>query len=90
MAVAFTQMFGHSYLIGVSAIKHSKLKEQRSVIKFLSVEGEKPCHIFRDFRKDLLILAYHVPDFIAGFREGRDSIRDRPRAFQVESFWEKP
>ena len=29
----------------------SKLEEQRSVIKFLLYEGEKPCHIFQKLQK---------------------------------------
>jgi hypothetical protein len=34
-------------MIGVSSIIDSLLEEQRSVIKFLIAEGEKPCHIFQ-------------------------------------------
>ena len=45
----------------------SKLEEQRSEIKFLLLEGEKPCHIFQRLRKVFLKLAHLVQPFIAGF-----------------------
>lgn len=38
---------------------------------------------FRDSIKDLLVLAYHLPHFEAGFSqflEGRTCVRDMPRA----------
>ena len=47
-------------MIGVSSIMDSLLEEQRSVIKFLVAEGEKPCHIFQRLKKDFLINVYHV------------------------------
>jgi hypothetical protein len=45
----------------------SLLEEQRSVIKFLIAEGEKPCHIFHRLKKDFLINVYHVQPSTTGF-----------------------
>ena len=39
-----TQNFEHLNKVGVRATLDSKLEEQRSVIKFLLLEGEKHCH----------------------------------------------
>jgi hypothetical protein len=47
-------------MIGVSSIMDSLLEEQRSVIKFLVAESEKPCHIFQGLNEDFLINVYHI------------------------------
>ena len=53
----------------------SKLEGQRSVIKFLLLEGEKPCNIFQRLQIFFLKPSYPVQPFIAGFyslgREGQ-------------------
>jgi hypothetical protein len=54
-------------MIGVSSIMDSLLEEQRSVIKFLVAEGEKPCYIFQRLKKDFLINVYHVQPSTTGF-----------------------
>ena len=54
--------------VGVKAIMDSKLEEQRSVIKFLLLEGEKPCHIFfQRLQKSFAKACISVQPFIAGF-----------------------
>jgi hypothetical protein len=45
----------------------SLLEEQRSAIKFLFAEGEKPCHIFQRLKNEFLINVYHVQLFTTGF-----------------------
>ena len=40
--------------VGVRAAMDSKLEEQRSVIKSMFLEGEKPCHIFQSCRQVFL------------------------------------
>ena len=64
--------------MGVRATMDSKQGEQRSVIKFLLLECEKPCHIFKDCRNFFL---KPVQPFKAGFqlRKGRPSVRHKPR-----------
>jgi hypothetical protein len=54
-------------MIGVSFIMDYLLEEQRSVIKFLVAEGEKPCHIFQRLKNDFLINVYHVQPSTTGF-----------------------
>ena len=46
MRSVYTQSFEHLNKLGVRATIDSKLEEQRTVINFLVLEGEKPCHIF--------------------------------------------
>ena len=41
-----TPSFEHLNKVGVRAAMDSNLEEQRSIIKFLLLDGEKPCHIF--------------------------------------------
>ena len=51
MINVYTLSFEHLKKVGVRATMDSRLEEQISVIKFLHLEGEKPCHIFKDCRK---------------------------------------
>ena len=51
MTIAYTQFTAHLYMKGASVIMDSLLGEQRSVIKFMVAEGEKPCHIFQRLKK---------------------------------------
>ena len=52
MRSVYTQIsFEHLNKVGVRTTMGSKLKEQRSVIKFLLLEGEKPCHIFQRLQR---------------------------------------
>ena len=58
----------------------SKLKKQRSVIKFLLSESEKPCRIFNGCRKVFLKPVYPVQHFIAGFHSLWRTFKcDKPR-----------
>jgi hypothetical protein len=72
-------------MIGVSSIIDSLLEEQRSVIKFLVAEGEKPCNIFQRLKKRFSekcvsrSIFYNLVSQISQFREGRTSVCDRPR-----------
>ena len=47
MRCVFIQSFEHLNKVGVRATMDSKIEEQRSVIKFLLLEVEKPCNIFQ-------------------------------------------
>ena len=43
----YTERCDHSKKIGGRATMDSKLEDQRSIIKFLLLGGEKPCNIFQ-------------------------------------------
>ena len=45
------------------ATMHSKLQAQRSAIKFLLLEDEKLCHIFKVAEKKILKLANPIQPF---------------------------
>jgi hypothetical protein len=54
-------------------------EEQRSVIKFLVAEGEKPCHIFQRLKKrfsDKCVLSSTFFNRVSQFREGRITVTD--------------
>ena len=60
----------------------SKLEEQRSVIKSLLFESEKPCHSFQKLQKGFSKACISHSTFcscVSQFREGRTSVRDKPR-----------
>ena len=58
-----------------------ELEEQRSVVKFLLLEGKKPCHIFQRLQKSFSKACVYRPTFYSWdsqFREGRTCVRDKP------------
>ena len=60
----------------------SKLEELRTVIKFLLFEGEKPYHIFQRLLKSFSKACISNSTFyswVSQFREGRTSVRYKPR-----------
>ena len=57
-----------------------KLVEQRSLTKFLLLEGEKPCHIFQRLQKFFSKVCKSRITFyswVSKFREDRASVRDK-------------
>ena len=50
MRSVYTRSFEHVNKEGIRDTMDSKLEEQRSIIKFLFLEGDKPCHIFKKCR----------------------------------------
>ena len=73
----YTQNFEHLNKIGVRATMDSKLEEQISVIQFL-----QPCHIFQSLQKSFskaCISSSTFYSWVSQFREGRTSMRDKPR-----------
>ena len=78
----YTGSFEHLNKLGVRATMESTLEEQRSVIKILLLEGEKPCHIFQRLQKSFskgCIPRSIFYSWVSRFREGRTSTRDQPR-----------
>ena len=51
MKSVYTRSFEHLNKLGVWATIDSKLGEQRSVIKFLLLEGKESCHIFQRLQR---------------------------------------
>ena len=47
----YIRSFEHLNKVEVRATTDSKLEEQRSVLRFLLLEGEKPCYIFQRLQK---------------------------------------
>ena len=47
----YTQSFEHLNIVGIRATMDSRLEEQRSVIKLLLSEDEKPFHLFLRLQK---------------------------------------
>ena len=64
----YAQSFEHLNTVGVRAT----MEEQRSVIKFLLLEGEIPCHIFQRLQKCFLKPAFH--SWVSQFREGSSDL----------------
>ena len=63
----YTQSFEFLNKVDVRATMDSKQQEQRSVIKFLLLDGEKPCHVIQRLQKSFLMPAYPVQHLIAKF-----------------------
>ena len=51
MRNVYTQSFEYLNMVGIRAIMDAKLEEQRSIIKFLLLEGEKSAKFFKCFWK---------------------------------------
>ena len=67
----------------------SKLEKQRSVIKLLLLEGQKPCDIFQSLQKSFFkacISRSTCYSWVSQFRERRTSMRDKPRPGRSSSF----
>ena len=82
MRSVYTQSFEHSNKVGVRATMDSKLEEQRCVIKFLLLEGEKPSHIFQRLQKSFSKACTSRSTFyswVSQFREGRTDERNKLR-----------
>ena len=77
----YTPSFEHLNKVGVRATMDSKLEEQRSIIKPLLLEGEKPCHSFQRLKKMFSKACIsHSPfySWVSQFKEGRIRVRDKP------------
>ena len=71
----------HLNKVGIRATVDSMLEEQRSVIKFLFLEGEKYCHIFQRLQQILskaCISRSTFNSWILQFREDKTSVREKP------------
>ena len=58
----------------------SKLGEQRSVIKLLLLEGEKPCHIYQRLQKifsKACVCCSTFYSWVSQFKKGRTNVRDQ-------------
>ena len=76
MGSVYIQSFEHLNKVGVKATMDSELENQRAVMKFLLLEGEKPCHIFQRLQKRFSKACISCSTFyswVSQFREGRTS-----------------
>ena len=80
----------HLNKVGIRATMDSLLEEQRSVIKFLFLEGEKYCHIFQRLQQILskaCISRSTFNSWILQFREDKTSVREKPWPGGVGTGW---
>ena len=82
MRSVYTQNFEHLNKVGIWATMDSKLEEQRAVIKFLLLEGERPCQFFQRLQTSFCKACISPSTFYSWdsqCREVRATLKDKPR-----------